>query len=214
MVALSGVVVDHVEDHLEPGTVKPLYHGLELGNLLAGRGAGGGVADIRSEKSDAAVAPVVRESQLSQPPLSDHVMDRQQLYRGHPKSFQMLDHGIGSQTEVGPPERLEHIRVQYGHSLDVALVDHRSVPGSTGKLVVPPGEGRFDHDGLGHAPGAVLRIQRKIAIGVAAADRIPRERIAPLHRAADGFAVWIQEQLGRIEAMTVSGSVRTMDPVT
>ena len=36
MVALGGVVVDDVEDHLDAGVVQPLDHGLELGGS-AGR---------------------------------------------------------------------------------------------------------------------------------------------------------------------------------
>src|SRR5215207_6748947 len=41
MVALGGVVIDHVQDHLDPGGVQRLDHLLELGNLLSQRTAGG-----------------------------------------------------------------------------------------------------------------------------------------------------------------------------
>ena len=39
------------------------------------------------------------------------------------------------------------------------------------------------------------------------------KRIAPLYRAADGFRIGIQEQLGRIEAMAFGWRVGAMDPV-
>ena len=61
VVALGGVVVDHVEDHLDALAVQGLDHPLELADLLAG-GACRGVAGVRREEADRAVAPVVREA--------------------------------------------------------------------------------------------------------------------------------------------------------
>ena len=58
VVALGGVVVDDVEDHLDPGAVQRLDHPLELAHLLAAA-AGGGVLGVRREVADRAVAPVV-----------------------------------------------------------------------------------------------------------------------------------------------------------
>jgi hypothetical protein len=49
MVAFGGVVVDHVEDHLDAGLVQRLDHGLELLDLLAGR-APGGIPSVGCEK--------------------------------------------------------------------------------------------------------------------------------------------------------------------
>ena len=49
LVALAGVVVDDVEDHLEPGPVQGPDHRLELAHLLAE--AAGGVADVRGKKA-------------------------------------------------------------------------------------------------------------------------------------------------------------------
>ena len=35
LIAFGGVVVDHVENHLDAGAVQRLHHGLELADLLA-----------------------------------------------------------------------------------------------------------------------------------------------------------------------------------
>ena len=61
VVALGGVVVDDVEDHLDAGAVQRLHHPLELAHLLAAR-AGRGVERVRREVADRAVAPVVRQA--------------------------------------------------------------------------------------------------------------------------------------------------------
>jgi hypothetical protein len=58
VVALGGVVVDHVEDDLDPGRVQRADHGLELLHLLAAAAAGG-VGVVRGEETDGVVAPVV-----------------------------------------------------------------------------------------------------------------------------------------------------------
>ena len=81
VVALGGVVVDHVEDHLDAGAVQRLDHPLELAHLVAAA-AGGGVLGVRREVADRAVAPVVRQPPVDQERLVDDVVDRQQLDRG------------------------------------------------------------------------------------------------------------------------------------
>jgi hypothetical protein len=58
VVALGGVVVDDVEDHLDAGLVQRLDHRLELQHLLPA-GAVGGVPVVRGEEADGVVAPVV-----------------------------------------------------------------------------------------------------------------------------------------------------------
>src|ERR671932_2784759 len=58
MVAFAGVVVDHVEDHLNAGLVQRLDHGLKLWDLLASR-APRGIPSVWGEKADGVVAPVV-----------------------------------------------------------------------------------------------------------------------------------------------------------
>ena len=80
MVALGGVVVDDVEDHLDAGAVQRLDHPLELAHLLAAR-ARRRVERVRREVADRAVAPVVRQPALGEEALVGDVVDRQQLDR-------------------------------------------------------------------------------------------------------------------------------------
>ena len=94
VVALGGVVVDHVEDHLDPRLVQRLDHALELAHLLAGL-AGGGVGRVRGEEADRRVAPVVGQPAVGEERLVGDVVDRQQLDRGHAELLQVADGGVG-----------------------------------------------------------------------------------------------------------------------
>ena len=64
--ALGGVVVDHVQDHFQPGPVQRLDHFLELDDLT-GRDAAGPVAGVRREEAESRVAPIVRQTEVEQP---------------------------------------------------------------------------------------------------------------------------------------------------
>ena len=81
VVALGGVVVDDVEDHLDAGAVQRLDHPLELAHLLAAAPVAA-YAAVRGEVADRAVAPVVVQPALDQERLVGDVVDRQQLDRG------------------------------------------------------------------------------------------------------------------------------------
>ncbi len=79
VVALTGVIVDDVEDHLDADTMQRPHHHLELFYLLAQRS--GGISAVGSEVADGVVAPVVHQPAIGQVTLAQHVMDRQQLDR-------------------------------------------------------------------------------------------------------------------------------------
>ena len=97
VVALGGVVVDDVEDHLDAGAVQRLHHALELAHLLAAA-SGRGVERVRREVADRRVAPVVREPAVVEEALVGDVVDRQQLDRGHAEALQVLDRRLGREA--------------------------------------------------------------------------------------------------------------------
>ena len=107
--ALFGrVVVDDVEDHLEPGLVQQPHHALELaqdrlGSLPASssRGVGG----VRGEEVQGVVAPVVREAVLEQARLGGEGVDRQQLDARDAEVEEVLDHRRVRETGVRAVQR-------------------------------------------------------------------------------------------------------------
>ena len=85
-------------------------------------------------------------------------------------------------------------------ALDVDLVDDRLVPRSAQWPVGAPGEGGVDDERLRHAGRAVAPVHRQVGVGVA--DLVAEQRVAPAHGAVDGAGVGVEEQLGRVEAVT------------
>jgi hypothetical protein len=105
VVALRGVVVDHVEDDLDPLAVQGLDHALELADLLA-RLARRGVQRVRGEVADRGVAPVVLQALLVEEGLVDDVVDREQLDRRHAELAEVVDRRLGGQAAVGAAQVL------------------------------------------------------------------------------------------------------------
>ena len=78
VVALGGVVVDHVEDDLDAGGVQRLHHRLEFLHLLAAL-AERGIGVLRGEETDGVVAPVVRQALVDQRAVVDELVHRHQF---------------------------------------------------------------------------------------------------------------------------------------
>ncbi len=81
MVALRRVVVNHVENDLDPLLMEGLDHVLELLHLLAGGAPGRGVLVVGREIGDGVVAPIVAQAAVQQVLVVDELMDGQQLDR-------------------------------------------------------------------------------------------------------------------------------------
>ncbi len=81
VIALGGVVVDHVEDHFEAGGVEGLDHRLELDNLLA-QVTRTGVAGFRRKVTQGVVAPVVDQPPIEQELVVDEGVRRHQFHGG------------------------------------------------------------------------------------------------------------------------------------
>ena len=163
VVALRGVVVDDVEDHLDARAVQRLDHALELAHLLAVL-AGGGVARVRGEEADRRVAPVVGEPALEQERLVDDVVDRQQLDGGDAEVAQVVERRLGGEAGVGAAQLLAHLGVQHREAADVRLVDHRLVQRRVRPAVALPVEARVDHDRLRDGVDVVLVVALEVGV--------------------------------------------------
>jgi hypothetical protein len=105
LVALGGVVVDHVEDDLDIRVVQRLDHCLELGHLLAAR-PGCGVGRVRRQEPDGVVAPVVGEPLVLQRGVLDELVHRHQLDGRHAEADEVVDDRRVADRGVGPPNAL------------------------------------------------------------------------------------------------------------
>ena len=214
MVALGGVVVDDVEDHLDPRPVQGLDHALELAHLLAAD-AGRRVARVRREVADRRVAPVVGEPAVGQERLVGDVVDRQQLDRRHPERLEMLDRGLGGEAGVGAAEVLAHAGMAHREALDVGLVDDRLVHRRVGTAVLLPLEAIVDDDALGDRDRGVLLVGLEVRVVARRRVRHVREhaRALPADLALDRLGVRVDQQLGRVEAVAGARVVRAVHAV-
>ena len=200
VVALGGVVVNHVEDDLDARRVQRPDHGLELADLLAPL-AGAGVPVVRREEADRVVAPVVGQVALDQRLLGEELVHRQQLHRGDPDPAQVLDHRRVAHPRVGAPLGQRDLRVAQRQAADVRLVDHRLVVRDARRPVVAPVEERVDDDVLRHERRAVGRVPPPRV-----APLIVKQRLVPGQVALDGLGVGVEQQLGRGAAGAALGS--------
>ena len=203
VVALGGVVVDHVEDHLDAGAVQRLDHALELAHLLPAL-AGRRVAGVRREEADRRVAPVVGQALRVEEVLVGDVMHREQLDRGDAELLEVRDRVVGGEAGVGPAQVLAHAGALHREALDVGLVDHRLVPRGAQPAVALPVEARVDDDALRDRVGVVLVVG--LEVGVLLAGRHVRQHVAGVEqdRALDRLGVRVEQQLARVEAVTLA----------
>ena len=206
MVSLGGVVVDHVQDHLDPRIVEALHEGPEFRQRWLGQ-----VARIGREEGDGVVAPVVGEPALDQVAVADEALDGKQLHGGDAEPAQVGDRGRTGQAGEGPPLELGHLGMTHGEPAHVQLVDHRLVPGSLRPAVSRPGVSVVDDPALGHPPGVVAAIEGEVLRAMA--DAVAEVSIAPEKRPRQGLRVGIQQELVGIEAMAALGVVGSMDAV-
>ena len=205
---LGRVVVDHVEDHLDPRAVERLDHPLELAHLLAAR-PGCRVPGVRREEADRRVSPVVREPPRDEEVLVGDVVHRQQLDRGDAEPAEVVDRRLRGEARVGAPQVLSHAGHPLGEPLDVQLVDHRLGPGPVEPDVALPVEGVVDHDAPGDGRRGVLRVAHVLLAGRVREDPGPPEP----DRALDRLRVRVDQELRRVEAVAGLRIPRAVDAV-
>ena len=205
VVALGGVVVDDVEDHLDAGAVQRLHHPLELAHLLAAAVARR-VQRVRREVADRRVAPVVRQALVVQEPLVRDVVDREQLDGGDAEALQVRDRRVRREPRVRAAQVLAHVGVLLREALDVHLVDDGLVPRRARARVVVafPVEALVDDDALRHRRGVVGGVDVEVRV-VAVRDVRQRARAAVVDGAVDRLRVRVEQQLRGVEARALLG---------
>ena len=207
VVGFRGVVVDHVEDHLDARQVQVADHRLELADLPAELG-GRRVAAVRGEEPDRVVAPVVGQPAGLQAVLGHELVHRHQLHRGHAEPGQVLDHRRVGQPGVRAALVGGHLGVAQGEAADVRLVDHRLVIRGARRPVVAPVEERVDHHVLRHVRRAVRGVHHG-RVG----EPVAEQGLVPAHLPVDRLPVRVEQQLGRVAALPAARVVGPVHPV-
>ena len=123
VIAFGGVVVDHVQNHFDPGVMEPIHHRTESGNTGWPR-----VARFRCEKADGVVPPVIHKSARAQRAFGFDRLHRQQLDCRHTQVGQMIQHLRRRQPVKRAACGIRYVRVQLRGTAHVCFVDKRFVP--------------------------------------------------------------------------------------
>ena len=208
VIALRGVVVDDVEDDLDPGFMQGLHQVPELGDDLCDTPRR--VLVVRGEEADRVVSPVVTQAAVDQVVVVDELMDRHQLHRGDAQAAQVLDHGRMRQAGVGTPQFRRDLRTAHAESFDMALIQHGLVPGDPQRAVITPLKPGVDD----HRPGNEGRAVRVVADAIVSAERVAIDGAVPSDLAVQRLGVGVLQQLGRIAPQSRIGVMRSVYAVT
>ena len=208
VIALGGVVIDHVEHYLDAGVVQPRYRGAERVERIVLR-----IARLRREERQRVVTPVVRKLPFHQHSIIDQPVDRQQFDGGDAEPLEMVDHRRRAQPAIGAAPARRDVVALLRQALDVGLVDDGVLPGDVRPdLAAAPVEVLVDHDRLRHAARVVAAVEGKIL--ARAAGAIAEMRVAPDQPSGDPLGVGIEQQLVGIEAVAALGRVGAVDAIT
>ena len=139
------------------------------------------------------------------------MVHRHQLDGGHAQREQVLEHGVHAETEIRSTQRFRHPGMALREPSQMALVDHGATPRRARRPVVAPAEGGFDDDALRHGSGAVAAAGRLVRCGIAGV--VTEEVVAPADRAAERTRVGVDQELRRIESMSLRRRPWTVHPV-
>ena len=199
-IAFGGMVVDHVQNDLDPGGMEPADHGLKFPQRASAH-----VAGFRRKERKRVVAPVVPQPLGHQKPVVDESLHRHQFDCGDAKTQQMVDHRIGTKAQIRAAQMRVDAGMKCGKALDMRLVDQRFGRRGARCSVTAPTERRVDDHRFGHRKGAVAGVIRQIA--TRAADLVAHHRVRPFQPPLQRAGVGVQQQLVRIEPVPVFGRI-------
>ncbi len=206
-VAFCRVVVDHVENDLDPGIVERAHHVAEPGDA-----AWTVIALGRREEAERVVAPEIAQALFQKEIVIGKFMDRHQFDGGDAEALDIADDRLVAHALEGAAQVFRDGGMQLGEALDMGLVENRVRPGDIRPTVVCPVMGRrIDDPAFRHEGRAVLAVEREIL--VLAVGDIAEMRGGPLDLADEFAGIGIDKQLVCVEAVTVCRIERAVHPV-
>src|SRR4051812_48573139 len=127
MAAFAGVIVDDIQNHLDPSLVIDGNHRLESVDGIAVK-----KTLIGCEKPDAVIAPVVAEASLHKSPVIDGGVDRQEFDRGNAEAGEMVDDSRRGQACEGSFQPVRYTAIEPCQSCDMSFIDDGIRPRPTG----------------------------------------------------------------------------------
>src|SRR5262245_27376225 len=191
------MVVDHVENHVDPGVVEARNHLLELTQAVAWIGR---VARLRREKADAVVSPVVCQASRQQVTLGHRSMDRQQFDTGYTQRLDVIQYLTASQALIRSADFRRQTGVQLRKAANMCLINNGPIPtDGVSRGVIVPVEAQIGYRAFRYKGCAVPLIERQVVAGL---QLVPEDCRMPGYCADMRCGIRIDEQLMGIEPMT------------
>lgn len=207
LVTLGGVVIDHVEDHLDTGIVEGTHHVAEPLNAVRAT-----VARCRREEVKSVIAPEVFQPPLKQMLIVRERMYRQQLNGGHAEAFDVIHRGFMPHPLEGAAQFGRDRRVELGKALHVGFIQNRAGPGHRRAMrVLPVEHPRVDDPAFWRIGCAVAGIKAQIEFVmpqfIAKMGGVPDELPGQRPR------IRVNQQLMRVKTVPVFRIVRAIHAV-
>lgn len=201
------MIVDDVENHLDPVSVKLIDHGLEFVRERRFE-----ITRLRCEEGNGIVPPIVAQPLLDQVTVVDEGVDGQQLCAGNAKRAQVGRNVRMRQARESPAICFGYQRMQLGKALNVHLVGDRALPGDFRLARYAPGESRVDDSALLHQGRAVAFVIGEVLVGMV--ELIAEQLRSPAQLADQLLRIRIKDQLVGVEAMPGIRFIRPVDTVS
>ena len=155
MIAFPGVVVHHIQNHLNARLVQGLHHLLEFLHLLP-RLPRRTIARVGGKVGQGVIAPVVTQTRTRQVSGKGvEMVHRQQFHGGDAQLGQVINHYWVGQAGVGAPQGLRQIGVGVGEAPHMGFVDNGAVPGGAGGAIALPVKAGINDNRFGDVGGAI-----------------------------------------------------------
>ena len=104
MVSFRGVVVNHIQNHLQTGGMKIPNHCFEFRNGTSGSRSHR-VTSFRRKKSESVIAPIICKSPSDEVAIVGMMMNWHQLYGRHAEILEMTNGRLGRQAGISSSHR-------------------------------------------------------------------------------------------------------------
>ena len=165
MIAFAGMVVDDIEEDLDPSPMQGVHHGFELHHLLPDDPRAG-IADLGRKEAQGTVPPVIDSPLLHEMMLVEKLMHREQFQGGHAELVEIVQQGGVGEASVGAAPLGGDLGMAGRHAFHVQLIDEGVGPRGPGWAVLLPGKARVDHDTFREIRRAITPVPVEVRVGI------------------------------------------------
>ena len=157
VVAFRGMIVNHIQNDLDAGSMKPPHHVAETDHSLRAE-----IARLGGEKADGVVPPIIAQAFFQKKAIIDEAVHRQEFNGRDAELLEVFQHRFAGQCFVGAAHFSCNIGVFHRQALGMGLIDKRVGPVSVGAWFNVRKQFRVRDDALWDEGRAVTAVERQV----------------------------------------------------